>query len=222
MWRGTTRVFDDLSLTIGQREHVAILGPNGAGKTTLLRLLTRELYPVKQPDTYVRILGRDVWNVAELRRHLGIVSHDLQSDYSHWVIGRDIVLSGCSVSVGLKGVPYEFSDAERSAASAIMDQLGISELADTRLDSMSTGQQRRFLLGRALVTSPDTLVLDEPTEGLDLTATFQYLASVQDLMALGISVVLVTHHVNEIPPGVERIVLLKDGRIAASGDADFS
>jgi iron complex transport system ATP-binding protein len=95
--------------------------------------------------------------------------------------------------------------------------LGIASLRDTPLKSMSTGQQRRCLLGRALVHEPDTLVLDEPTSGLDLAASFDYLSRIRALSNSGHNIVLVTHHLNDIPPEVERVVILKDGAVVADG-----
>ena len=217
VWRETTRVFTNLSLTIPQGQNVAVLGPNGAGKSTLLRLLTRELYPVATADACVRILGRERWNVRELRQHLGLVSHDLQVDYAGVIPGREVVLSGFAASEGIRHVSYSFSAAESAAAAAMMVRLGIEQLADTPYGRMSTGEQRRFLLARALVTSPDTLVLDEPLAGLDLRSAFQCLTTLQTLMEQGIATLLVTHHVDEIPPAVERIILLDGGEILADG-----
>jgi iron complex transport system ATP-binding protein len=217
VWRGQTRALRNLTLTIGQGENVAILGPNGAGKTTLLRLLTRELYPVRRARTAVRVLGRDSWNVWELRRQLGVVSHDLQVDYHRGVRGRDVVLSAFSSSIGVRGVPHEFSGEEQAAAAAMMVQLGIAHLAETPFAHLSTGQQRRLLLARSLVSGPGTLILDEPLAGLDLAAAFSYLVTIEKLMANGVAVVLVTHHVNEIPPGIDRVVLLRDGELIADG-----
>lgn len=218
VWQGTTRVFADFSLHIERGQNTAILGPNGAGKTTLLKLITRHLYPVVVPGAFVRVLGRHRWNVRELRRHIGVVSHDLQRDYLGFTLGLDVVLSAFSGSIGTHGVPHEFSDRERESALRVMEELGISELAEKRLARMSTGQQRRFLLARALVNKPHTLILDEPTAGLDLAAAFFYLQTVRSLIAGGVSVVLVTHHINEIPPEIGRIVLLKCGRVVGDGE----
>lgn len=218
VWQGSTRVFTDFSLSIEQREHTAVLGPNGAGKTTLLKLLSRELYLVVAPDAYVRVLGKERWNVWDLRKHIGIVSHDLQMEYLKGTRGRDVVLSGFSASIGIHGVSRTFTSAEREAALRVIERLGVSALADKRLGHMSTGQQRRFLLARALVHEPHTLILDEPTAGLDLSAAFYYLHTIRSLMASGVSVVLVTHHINEIPPEISRIVLLKDGEVVADGN----
>lgn len=217
VWRGQKRVFSNLSLRIAQGENVAILGPNGAGKTTLLRLLTRELYPVREPDSWLRILGRDSWNVWDLRRHLGIVSHDLHRDYSPGVRARNVVLSGYTNSVGLQGVVRELTVAGHERTEALLQDLGIAELADTPFSKMSTGQQRRCLLARALVAAPAALVLDEPMAALDLNAAFAFQSTLQRLMADGVAVIIVTHHVNDIPPEVERVVLLDQGSVAGDG-----
>ena len=219
VWRGSTRVFESLSLKIEQHERVAILGPNGSGKTTLLKIINRELYPVVSDDTRVRILGRERWNVWELRKHIGIVSHDLQQRYTPGTTALDVILSGFFSSIGVHGMlAGRVTDSQIADGRRILEELGVAGLEATRLGHMSTGQQRRLLLGRALVHRPTTLILDEPTAGLDLAASFDYLARIRRLAASGHNIVLVTHHLNEIPPEIDRVVLLSDGRIAADGD----
>lgn len=216
VYRGDTRVFDRLSLTVRAGEHTAILGPNGAGKSTLLKLLSRELYPVAADDSRVRLFGEDRGSVWDLRAHLGIVSADQQRDYSAAAPGLHVVLSGLYASVGVwQHQQYEPAQIER--ARALLADLGVAALAERPFGTLSTGEQRRCLLARALINDPDTLVLDEPTSGLDLKACFQYLELVRSLMHGGKTVLLVTHHVHEIPPEIVRVVLLKGGRIVADG-----
>ena len=219
IWRGSTRVFDSLNLAIAQHERVAILGPNGSGKTTLLKTINRELYPVAAPDCWVRILGRDNWNVWELREHIGVVSHDLHSRYTPTITALEVVISGYFSSIGVHGTLAERVTAQQiERADETLAMLGIETLRDTPLGSMSTGQQRRCLLGRALVHAPETLILDEPTAGLDFTASFDYLNRIRQLAKSGHNIVIVTHHLNEIPPEIERIIVLKDGTVAADGE----
>jgi len=221
IYRGSTRVFDNFSLTIEQHEQVAILGPNGSGKTTLLKVVNREIYPVFKDGSWVRILGQSRWNVWQLRSHIGVVSHDLQTRYRNTISGLDVVLSGFLSSVGIHGIlAGRISEAQKYAAQQVMRDLGVESLANTPLGNMSTGQQRRCLLGRALVHNPDTLILDEPTAGLDLTASFDYLARIRDFVSKGKNIVLATHLLNEIPPDIERIVLLREGSIVADGPKD--
>ena len=220
VYRGRTRIFQNLSLAIPLGCHAVILGPNGAGKSTLLKLLSRELYPVAQAGSSVRVFGKEDWNVWELRSRLGIVSDDLQTDYfgsaSGNAAGRDVILSGLYASIGVwPNQTFDSSDQDR--AREIMELLGVAALAKKPFGAMSTGERRRFLLGRALISDPEALVLDEPTGGLDLKAVFQYLGIVRDLMRAGKTVILVTHHIHEIPPEMDRVLLLKEGKVVADG-----
>ena len=218
IWRGTTCVFERLDLTIEQHERVAIVGPNGSGKTTLLKAINRELYPVAKPDSVFRILGRDTWNVWELRKHIGVVSQDLQQRYTPSTTALEVVVSGFHSSIGVHGTLADRVDKPQiAAARATLDELGIGSLAGTTLRSMSTGQQRRCILARALVHKPQTLILDEPTAGLDFAASFDYLVRIRRLSDAGRNILIVTHHLNEIPPGIDRIVLLQNGQIVADG-----
>lgn len=218
IYRGDTRVFDNFSLTIKQREPAVILGPNGSGKTTLLKVINRELYPARKDGSSVRILGRDRWNVWDLRSHIGIVSHDLQMRYNSKSSGLEVVLSGYLSSVGIHGIlANRISGSQRRRAHDIMGELGISAQASTPLHHMSTGQQRRCLLARALVHDPNTLILDEPTAGLDLAASFDYLARIRSLTRDGKNIVLVTHVLNEIPPDIDRIIMLRNGKVVVDG-----
>src|SRR6056297_1831385 len=225
VYRGNIKVFSDFSLQIERGCNTALLGPNGSGKTTFLKLFSRELHPAagrevdgrKEPrESLIKSYGRELWNVWELRRHFGIVSHELQERYLVQTIGREVILSGYHSSVGTS-VRQEFSKKQSLQAEEIMDRLEITPLAHRPFGSMSTGEQRRFLLGRALIHDPEVLLLDEPTAGLDLKAATGYFTALHKLMQQGKTVLLVTHHIHEILPGIERVVLLKSGRVIADG-----
>ncbi len=219
LWRGGNRVFHGLDLRIEQHEQVAIIGPNGAGKSTLLKAITREIYPVVQPGTVFRILGRERWNVWELRRHIGVVSQDLQQCYLPSATAIEVVLSGFFSSIGVHGsLAASIREPQRRRSLAALEAVGLEDHARTVLARLSTGEQRRCLLARALVHEPHTLILDEPTAGLDLEGCFDYLARIRQLAQNGCSIVLVTHHLNEIPPEVRRVILLGSGTIAADGE----
>jgi iron complex transport system ATP-binding protein len=215
-YRGGTLVFNGLDLSIEKGENTVILGPNGSGKSTLLKLVSREIYPVHSTDSRMLVCGRDRWNVEELRSRLGIVSQELQEDYGRHAKGRDVILSGYHSSIDIW--PHQqFSPTELARAEELMRRLGIDDLAERPYGRMSTGQQRRFLLGRALVHAPEALLLDEPTSGLDLTASFRYIETVRRLMQSGTQLILVTHHLHEIPPEITRVVFIRNGRIVADG-----
>ncbi len=217
VYRGDTCVFEDLSLTLDEGVHTAILGPNGSGKSTLLKLLAGEVHQVPNCATRIRLLGEEQWNVWDVRKRLGMVSHDLQHQYMDQVTGLKVILSGFYASIGIYG-HQDFSYAQLTRADTMLEEMGAGSLKDRRFGEISTGEQRRCLLGRALVHEPTALVLDEPTSGLDLTATFHYLDLVRAHMRKGKTLLLVTHHIHEIPPEVERVVLLKQGKILQDGE----
>ncbi|MEK7725974.1 MAG: ATP-binding cassette domain-containing protein [Nitrospirota bacterium] len=216
VYRGDTCVFSDFSFALQEGEHAAIVGPNGAGKSTLLKLLAGGVHPLPLEETRVSLFGEEGGNVWEVRKWLGIVSHDLHRDYLICAEGLNVILSGYYAS----NDTYEYqeiSEAQITRAREVMKELGIESLAGRRFGHLSTGEQRRFLLGRALVHDPSVLVLDEPTSGLDLKACFQYLDLLRAQIRKGKTVLLVTHHLHEIPPEIERVVLLKEGQIIADG-----
>lgn len=214
--RGNNLALDNVSFTIAPGEHTVILGPNGAGKSTLLKLLYRELYPNLGEGGHLKLFGQSRWNVWDLRNRMGLVSLDQQRRYNLDVLGMDVVLSGFFSTIG-NVRESELTAADREKARATIDQLKIESLVDRPFARMSTGERRRCLLARALVNEPEVLVLDEPTAGLDVPSTFRYFELVAGLIKNQKTVVLVTHHVHEIPPEIENVILLKQGKILASG-----
>jgi iron complex transport system ATP-binding protein len=217
-------VLHDLSLKISVGEHTAIVGPNGAGKSVLVRLLTHEDRAVVPADgsSPVRVFGDDNWNVFELRSQLGIVSADLHQRFvagnsEGRIRGEAAVLSGFLASDGILRYGTVTDDMRRRAADAL-ERMGAAHLAKRWLDELSSGEARRVLLARALVTSPRALVLDEPTTGLDLVARHDFMERVRQIARDGTTLILITHHIDEIIPEIEKVVLLKDGRITASGE----
>jgi iron complex transport system ATP-binding protein len=215
VFQGRTQVFDKLSLELSSNHSTAIIGPNGSGKSTLLKLLGREIYPVHSEHSYVRIFSKERWVVSELKTKLGIVSYSLQQNYSADAIGLYVVLSGFYGSDGIWSF-QTFSPKQIEMANRVIDDLGLTALKSRNFETMSTGEQRKFLLARALVHNPEVLVLDEPTSGLDLCACFQYLDIIRNLISLGIKLILVTHHIHEIPPEISQVVFLKDGKVIAN------
>ena len=131
-------------------------------------------------------------------------------------MGLYVVLSGFYASDGI-WQHQKFDSVKLDRADKVMELLRISKLKNRQYASMSTGEQRKFLLARALVHDPKVLVFDEPTSGLDLRACFQYLEIIQELMNTGKKVILVTHHIHEIPPEISRVILLKEGRVFRAG-----
>lgn len=221
--KGERRILDSLSLTIRRGEHTAILGPNGSGKSSLIKLLTHQHYPLVHRDgsAPVRVLGEDRWNIADLRSRLGIVSPDLQQSF---VVGTgtgslgalDTVISGFFASEVIF-LHHEVTDEMRERAMRALELASASHLSKKRLNEMSTGEARRVLIARAMVTSPPVLVLDEPTTGLDLVARQAFLTRLRRIAREETTILLITHHVEEILPEIDRVVLLQCGRVVYDG-----
>jgi iron complex transport system ATP-binding protein len=214
--RGGISAVNDVSLKIGVGEHVAILGPNGCGKSTLIKTITRECYPLLRQGSSIRILGRERWEVSELRTLLGIVSNDLMATCTREVSGREIVLSGFFSSIGIWPHQEVTADMQERADRA-MAMLEVSHLAERFTDEMSSGEARRILLARALVHDPQALILDEPSVALDLRAQHEFRLMLRKLAQSGIGIVMVTHHLSDFIPEIERVVLMDRGSIVADG-----
>lgn len=210
------RVFERLSLRIGEHEKVAILGPNGAGKSTLLKLLSRELYPLQQPDSWLKLFGSETVNLWQLRSRIGFVSQDLQEDYTPYTPALEVILSGFFGAIGSHG-HLQPSTAQREQAQALLAQMGLQGLQDCMFQRLSTGQKRRLLLARALVHDPQALILDEPANGLDMGAGLALLTLLRRYAGGDRAMLITTHHIDEIIPEIERVVLLDQGRIVADG-----
>ena len=219
VFQGRNKILDNFSLTIDESQSTVILGPNGSGKTTILKLLNRELYIVEDKKSSLKIFEKDRWNVDDLRSNLGVVSQNLQYGYSNSALGLYVVLSGFYSSDGI-WQHQKFDENKLNRAKEVMELLSITALQDREFSTMSTGEQRKFLLARSLVNDPAVLVFDEPTSGLDMSTCFQYLEIIRELIAMGKKVILVTHHIHEIPPEVTRVILLKEGRVVEDGDKD--
>ncbi len=206
------------TLTFREGEHVAVLGPNGAGKSTLIGLLTRDVRPLVREEPPVLLRGEARWDLFAARRVFGVVSDALQAEYHRGVTVRDVVLSGFLGSVGLYR-PGAITPAMRARADELLAFLDIGALAARPLGTLSAGETRRALIGRALVHDPALLVLDEPTHGLDPSGTYRFLETLRDIARAGRALVIVTHHVSDIVPEVERVVMLKEGRVFRDGPA---
>ena len=216
VYQGAKQVFNGLNLTLNYGQHTAILGPNGAGKSTLIKLLTREIYPRVAEHSHVKIDGSERVIIWELRKKIGLVSQDLQTNYDGHIKAFDVVLSGLFGSVGIHMHEHP-SQQQRVQAQQALAQVGLSHYAERYYAHLSTGQQRRLLLARALIHQPKVLILDEPTNGLDLQGAFDVIRLMRTLSGQGVSLLLVTHHLTEIIPEITRIVLLKEGQIIADG-----
>lgn len=221
--RGERWILDRLSLRVPTGRHTAILGPNGSGKSTLVKLIAREVYPsVRDGDRGgLRVFGRDLWHVTELRGLLGIVSPAQEGDFTGDppLESFEAVVSGFFAARGL-GPNHRVTEEMRKRAVQSLDLLGAGHLAGREVTSLSSGEARRVLIARALMHRPRALLLDEPCQGLDLASRRRFLESLRTLAKSGTTLLLITHHIEEILPEIGHVLLLQNGRLLQQGEKD--
>lgn len=222
--RGNNIVLHDLSLQINPGEHLAILGPNGCGKSTLLKTITCEVYPLVRPEMHVRIMGRERWDLTQLKRRMGVVAAELPGKQTLSTTGFDAILTGFFSSSTLwPNLTVTAQMRERAEEIAVL--VGTENLRTKLVGEMSAGQQRRVLIGRAMAGTTATdgggnvqmLLLDEPSNALDLGAQHDLREMLRGLAQRGTAILLITHHIADILPEIDRIVMMNDGCIVADG-----
>ena len=209
-------ILDVDSFIVDVGESLVLLGPNGAGKSTFVGLVTREIFPLHRDDPPVVFRGQPRMSLAEAKACTGVVSSTMQNQIRVHLPAIEVVAGGL---FGALGVPkhVNMTEEHRQQALETMLELGISDLADRDMLTLSTGQARRVLVARALVNDPDILVFDEPCSGLDPQGMYYLRKTINDLARRGHSILLVTHYLEDIVPAIDRIVLLKDGNIVGDG-----
>ena len=219
--RGQKVVLHDVNLRIAAGEHIAILGPNGCGKSTLIKAMTCECYPIVRPGMEMKVYGRDRWEVQELRKHLGVVATELPGERTAVTRGLDAVVSGFFSSSTL-WPNLVVTESMRSSALEALGMLGAEYLRDRWVGEMSAGEKRRVMIARALVHRPEMLLLDEPSNALDLAAQRELREILREVAVgsgerRGTGLVMVTHHLADILPEIDRVVMMGSGRIVADG-----
>ncbi len=214
--RGNRRVLHDINLSVQTGEHIALLGPNGCGKSTLLKTMTCELYPLADEKTRVSIFGRERWDLTELKKKLGVVQNEIPGKPMLKITGREAVLTGFFSSSTL-WPNLKVTDEMHARAEAVMEQIDAMKLRGHIFGEMSAGQQRRILIGRALVASSGCLLLDEPSNALDLAAQRDLRELLMALAEQGTTILEITHHIADIIPAMKRVLMMRNGRIVADG-----
>ncbi|WP_280411541.1 ABC transporter ATP-binding protein [Nocardia asiatica] len=197
-------------------ERWVVLGPNGAGKTSLLRMAAAEMHPTAG---VAHLLGERIGkvDVNELRPRIGLSSAAVASRVPVDEKVSDLVVSAGYAVLGRWRERYDDMDTDR--AIDMLESLGAEHLSDRTYGTLSEGERKRVLIARALMTDPELLLLDEPAAGLDLGGREELVERLGDLAADpdAPAIVLVTHHVEEIPPGFTHGLLLNEGEVVAQG-----
>jgi iron complex transport system ATP-binding protein len=217
--RGDRIVLHDVNLSIRTGEHVAILGPNGCGKSTLIMAMTCQVYPMVRPGLQVRIFGRDRWDLTQLRQHFGVVGADLPGERTAITTGLDAVTAGF-FSASTLWPNLHVTQQMRERSWEALERMEATHLAKQLVGEMSAGEKRRIVIARALVHRPQQLLLDEPSNALDLAAQRELRETLRRLAGEGTGLVLVTHHLGDILPEIERVILMHAGRIVADGSRE--
>jgi len=214
--RGDAKVLSAVSWDVHADEHWAVLGPNGSGKTTLLQLASGYLFPTRGT---VAVLGHELGHVdvRRLRERIGIVSAAVAKMLVPSVTARDVVMSARHAA--LEPWWHSYSDDDRTQAETLLADAGFAAVADRPFGVLSEGERQQVLLARTLMAEPALLLLDEPAAGLDIAGRERLVSRLAQLAADPSSppMVLVTHHVEEIPAHFSHLLLLRQGRVVASG-----
>lgn len=214
--RGERLLLDDLSWAVDEDQRWVVLGPNGAGKTTLMRICAARMFPTLGT---VRVLGEQLGQVdlAELRPLIGWASGELGMDFPEDESVRNAVMTGAYAVTGRWREQYD--EVDRARADVLIAQWGMQALAERTFGTLSEGERKRTLIARALMSDPELLLLDEPGAGLDLGGREDLVERLTVLArdSAAPAQVLVTHHVEEIPPGFTHALLIRDGRVVAAG-----
>lgn len=217
--REQRRILDDVTLTVRPGEHWLVLGANGSGKTTLLRIAAMYEHPT---SGRVRVLGEELGrtDVRRLRRRVGYASASLAAELRPALTAADAVITARYAA--LEPWWHSYTDGDRQRAVDCLARMGVGQLADRALGTLSSGEQQRVLLARTLMNDPGVVLLDEPSARLDLAGREQLVTALAEMAAMsdGPPFVLVTHHVDEVPEGISHALLLKDGRGIAHGPID--
>lgn len=219
VYLGSKQVLSDFSFMVKEREHVAIVGPNGSGKSTFIRLLMHDVYPsrAKKDHPRVEIFGRSDWSVLELRHEIALIS----PKFSEALLTAapltifDAVASSFFASYGFFA-GNKITKAQSKFTEEILQKLQLAEIKTQSIHELSTGQLRKVLVARAMVLKPKIILLDEPTSGLDIAAQYEFLQFVKKNLN-DCTLILVTHHLEEILPEIKKVLLLKNGRVFKFG-----
>jgi iron complex transport system ATP-binding protein len=208
------RVLEDITWTVGPNERWIVLGPNGSGKTSLIQIAALYLHPSRGS---VEVLGETLGrcDVRVVRRRIGLASVALTAQLRPQLSALDAVMTARYAA--LEPWWHVYTDSDRESARRALARLGVDGYAARAVSTLSSGEQQRVLLARAFLGDPEIVLLDEPTARLDLGGREAIVAALAELAADPTAPPMVTHHVDEIPPGFDHGLVLRDGQVLAAG-----
>ena len=209
-------ILEDVSLHADMGEHIAIIGPNGAGKSTLIDVIARRTYPLALDEYRSSILGEERWMIQDLKMRISLVSPSQDEFFTSAYPAREIVASGLYSSLGFD-FHHAVKDEDWVKADRELEKTGMLMKKDRTMNTLSTGEKRRVLLARAAITEPDILLLDEASSGLDFPSRADLRGTIESYATGDRTIVMVTHELSEILPSINRVILMKNGKIAADG-----
>jgi iron complex transport system ATP-binding protein len=213
-----TEILSDVDLHISPGERLAVIGPNGSGKSSLIKVMIGEYWhETSEAGSYVKLMGSESWDLFDVRKAFGYVSSDLQNEFRKEMTGLEAVISGNFGSIGTNR-SQQIDRSLKAKARKALAEVGAAHLANRVVSSLSTGEARRVIIARAIVNDPLALILDEPMTSLDLMGKAMVMDAVRAVARSGKALILVTHDPSEIPPEVDRVVMMKGGRIFLDSD----
>ena len=208
------RVIKDLNLKIAYSENVILIGPNGSGKSSLIEVINRNIYPVIANESKLKIFGKELINLWELRKRISTVNNDIKNRINPNLQVFDLILSGL---YGRYCYVQNKSERDSYKVEKIMKKMNISNLSKKYFSYLSDGEKKISLIARALIKKPDILILDEPIANLDYKSKFFVVDKINELSKLNTRIFCVTHDISMITRIYDRVLMLKDGKIIADG-----
>ena len=215
------RILGPIDLSVDEGESIAVIGRNGSGKTTLSKLFKKELSPYydELAHSSMTILGRKDWDIFDLRKRIASVSTDDERFFDSGKSVGEIILTGMFGSDAI--YPIHTVTREMSErAGELMELVGLHMSPRREFGSLSQGERRAAIIARALMPEPSALILDEPTNSLDPVASYSFISMIDGLILKGVTVIMVTHRLEDIPKGIGRVIGIRDGSVAADGKKD--
>jgi iron complex transport system ATP-binding protein len=221
MVRNGIMILNSLTMNIADGESVAIIGPNGSGKTSLMKMIKGDARPYRDEncETICRMFGEDRWNIFDLRNKMGVVSMDLQFRFKDTTSAGAVIMSGFFRTTDIYK-DHVITDVMIDDMENAAERVGISDKLTRDIGKLSLGEKRRVLIARALVPRPKMLLLDEPMASLDIAVRTELRNVLDNLMENGVGIIMITHDLEDIPAGVQRVIMMKDGRIFDDGPKD--